>query len=101
MGIRHAKSVVYRRRSTGRAEVAGGQVFGNLCKFHLSNKRRNWLGEMWPAFKTRHDTSTLAGLLPHQIPFGSEFLVRGLPLSGDGMAMAGKEFCARQETTAR
>ena len=56
---------------------------------------------MWPALKAHHDTPTPAGLSPHQVLFGRDPLGRGLPLSGDGMAMDAKEFFARQEATAR
>ena len=100
MGIRHAKSVAYLSRSNGRAEVAGRQLFEKLRKIHLTNKRRNWFEEMWPALKAHHDTPTPGGLSPHQFCFRKNSLGRGLPLSGDGMAMEAKEFFARQETTA-
>ena len=56
---------------------------------------------MWPAPKAHPDTPTPGGLSPHQILFGRDPLGRGLPLSGDGMAMDAKEFFARQEATAR
>ena len=101
MGIRHAKSVAYLSRSNGRTEVAERQLFEKLRKIHLTNKHRNWFEEMWPALKAHHDTPTLGGLSPHQILFGSDPLGRGLPLSGEGMAMDAKEFFERQETTAR
>ena len=101
MGIRHAKSVAYLSRSNGRAEVAGRQLFEKLRKIHITNPRRNWFEEMWPALKAHHDTPTPGGLSPHQILFGRDPLGRGLPLSGDGMAMDAKEFFARQEQTAR
>ena len=101
MGIRHAKSVAYLSRSNGRAEVAGRQLFEKLRKFHITNPRRNWFEEMWPALKAHHDTPTPGGLSPHQILFGRDPLGRGLPLSGDGMAMDAKEFFARQEAAAQ
>ena len=101
MGIRHAKSVAYLSRSNGRAEVAGRQLFEKLRKIHITNPRRNWFEEMWPALKAHHDTPTVGGLSPHQILFGRDPLGRVLPLSGDGMAMDAKEFSARQEATAR
>ena len=87
MGIRHAKSVAYRSRSNGRAEVAGRQLFEKLRKIHITNPRRNWFEEMWPALKAHHDTPTPGGLSPHQILFGRDPLGRGPPLFGDGMAM--------------
>ena len=101
MGIRHAKSVAYLSRSNGRAEVAGRQLFEKLRTIHLAKKRRNWFQKMWPALKAHHDTCTPGGLLPHQILFGRDPLGRRIPLSNEGMAMDAKEFCARQETTAR
>ena len=101
MGIRHAKSVAYLSRSAGRAGVAGRQLFEKLRKIHLTNKRRNWFGEMWPALKAYHDTPTPGGLSPHQILFARDPLGRGLPLSDEGMAMDAKEFFERKETTAR
>ena len=101
MGIRHAKSVAYLSRSNGRAEVAGRQLFEKLRKIHITNPRRNWFEEMWPAQKAHYDTPTPGGLSPHQILFGRDPLGRGLPLSDDDMAMDAKEFLARQEATAR
>ena len=101
MGIRHAKSVAYLSRSNGRAEVAGRQLFEKLRKIHPTNKRRNWIEEILPALKAPHDTPTPGGLSPHQIFFGRDPLGRGLPLSGEGMAMDAKEFFEQQETTAR
>ena len=101
MGIRHAKSVAYLSRSNGRAEVAGRQLFVKLRKIHITNPRRNWFEEMWPALKAHHDTPIPGGLSPHQILFGRDPLGRGLRLLGDGMAMDAKEFFARQEATAR
>ena len=101
MGIRHAKSVADLSRSNGRAEVAGRQLSGKVRKIHLTNPRRNWFEEMWPALKAHHDTPTPGGLSPHQTLFGRDPLGWGLPLSGEGMAMDTKEFFARQEATAR
>ena len=101
MGTRHAKSVPYLSWSDGRAEVAGRQLFGMLRRIHITNPRRNWFEEMWPALKAHHDTPTPGGLSPHQILFGRDPLGRGLPFSRDGMAMEAKEFFARQEATAR
>ena len=101
MKMRHAKSVAYLRRSNGRAELAGRQLFEKLRKFHLANKRRNWFEEMWAAVKADHDTPTPNRLSPHQILFARDPLGRGLPLSCKGMAMDAKEFFERQETTAQ
>ena len=56
---------------------------------------------MWPPLKAHHDTPTPGGLSPDQILFGRDPLGRGLPLSGDGMAMDAKEFFARQKATVR
>ena len=100
MGIRHTKSVAYLSQSSCRAEVAGRQLFEKLRKIHITNPRRNWFEEMWPALKAHNHGPTPAGLSPHQILFGRDPLGRGLPLSGDGMAMDAKEFFARQEATA-
>ena len=101
MGIRHAKSVAYLSQSNGRAEVAGRQLFEKLQKMHPNNLHKNGFEEMWPALKAHHDTPTPGGLSPHQILFGRDSLGRGLPLSGEGMAMDANEFFARQEATAR
>ena len=76
-------------------------MFEKLCKIHLANKGRNWFEEMWPALKARHATPTPSGLSPHQILFCRDPLVWGLPLSGEGLAMAAKEFFEGQETMAR
>ena len=45
IGIRHAKSVAYLRRSNGRAEVARRQLFEKLRKIHLTTKPRKWFEE--------------------------------------------------------
>ena len=92
MGIRHAKSVTYLRRSNGRGKVARRQLFQKLRKIHLTNKRRNWFEETWPALKAHHDTPTPGGLSPHQILLCGDPLWRGLPLSCDDMAPHAKEF---------
>ena len=101
MGIRHTKSVAYLSRSNGRAEVAGRQLFEKLRKIHITNPRWNWFEEVWSALKAHHDTPIPGCLCPHQILFGRDPLGRGLPWSGDSMAMDAKEFFARQEATAR
>ena len=101
MGIRHVKSVACLSWSKSQAEVAGRQLFEKLHKIHLSNKRRNWFEEMWPALKAHHDTPTPGGLLRHRILFRRNNLGRGLPLSDDGMRMDAMGFFARQETTVR
>ena len=101
MGIWHARSVAYPSRSNGPAEVAGRQLFEKLRKIHVTNKRCNWFKEMWPALKAHHDTAKRDGLSPHQILFGRDLVGRGLPSSGEGMAMDAKDFFARQEITAR
>ena len=100
-GIWHAKTVAYLSRSNGRAEVAGRQLFQELRKIHITNKRRNWFEKMWPVLEAHHDTSTPGGLSPHLILFGRDPLGRGAPLTGDDMALDAKEFLARQETTVR
>ena len=80
MGIGLAKSVTYRSRSNGPAEVAGRQLFEKLRKTDLTNKRRNWFKEMYPALKAHHDTPTRGGLSPHQILFGRDPPWSGTPL---------------------
>ena len=101
MGIRQAKSVAYLSRSSGRAEVAGRQLFEKLSKIHITNPRRNGFEEMWPALKAHHDTPTLGGLSPHQISVGRDPLGQRRPLSGNCMAMDAKEFFAQQVAKAR
>ena len=77
MRIRHAKSVAYLRRSNSRAEVAGRQRFEKLRKIHITNPRRNWFEEMWPALKAHHDNPTPGGLSL------TRFHSAGTPLVGD------------------
>ena len=101
MGIRHAKGSAYLSRSNCRAELTGRQLSEKLRTIQLANKRRNWFGEIWPALKARHNTPTTGGLSRRQIFFCREPLGRGVPLSGDGMAMDTEEFFERQETRAR
>ena len=77
MGTRHAKNLAYLSPSNGGAEVAVRQLFQKLRRIHLTNKRRNSLEEMWPAFQAHHDTPTPGGLSPHQILFSRD------PWAGD------------------
>ena len=51
-----------------------GRLFEKLRKIHLTNKRRNWFDEMWPALKSHHDSLTPGGLQPRQIHFGRDLL---------------------------
>ena len=81
--------------------MAERQLFGKLQKIHLTNKRGNCFEEKGPAVKAHHDTPTRGGLSPHLIFFGRDPRGRGLPLSGEGMAMDATGFFERQETTAR
>ena len=68
MGIRHAKSVAHLSRSNNRAEVAGRQLFEKLRKIHITNPRRNWFEEMWPALKAHHDTCSAGTPLVGDFP---------------------------------
>ena len=79
MGVGHAKSVAYLSRSNGGAEVAGRQLIEKLRRIHLTNKRRNWFEEMWPALKARHDTPTPGVLSAHKNLFGRDPLGWGIP----------------------
>ena len=77
LGIRHANSVACLSRSNGRAEVAGRQLFEKVRKIHITNPRRNWFEEMWPALKAHHDTR-LQIICPL-----TRFCSAGTPLVGD------------------
>ena len=47
MGIRHAKTVAYYSRSTGRAEVAGRQMIEKFRQLHIEELEGKWFHFLW------------------------------------------------------
>ena len=100
MGVRHAPGVAYHSRSSGRAEVAGRQVFEQLKKLHLGRPGRSWLTNMWRAIQAYHDLPTPSGYSPHQILFGGNRIEQGLPWATPGKGLNCEEFMANAEEMA-
>ena len=69
MGIRHAKTVAYRSRSNGRAEVAGRQMFETFRQLHIDEPGRNWYNSLWRVLQAYDDLPGPTGLSPHRILF--------------------------------
>ena len=69
MGIRHAKTVAYRSRSNGRAEVARRQMFETFCKLHIDEPGRNRYNSLWRVLQAYQDLPGPTGLSPHRILF--------------------------------
>ena len=84
MGIRHAKTVAYHRRSNGRAEVAGRQMFEKFRQLHIDEPGRNWYNLLWRVLQAYHDLQGPTGLSPHRILFLRDQVSRTLPWLNHG-----------------
>ena len=69
MGIRHAKTVAYHSRSTGRAEVAGREMFETFRQLHIDEPGWNQYNSLWRVLQAYHDLPGPTGLSPHRILF--------------------------------
>jgi len=78
MGIRQAFSHAYRPQGNGRAEMAGKQVITLLRKLN-EESGINWVEALPRALFTHHGIPGETGLSPHQIVFGRDRNVTGIP----------------------
>ncbi len=81
LGIRQAFSQAYRPQANGRAEVAGKMLQGILRKIAQNELRSfNWVEALPRVIRIHHDTfDPLLGCTPHQLMFGRERNLGGLP----------------------
>ena len=84
MGIRHAKTVAYRSRSNGRAEIAGRQMFQGFRQLHIEEPGRNWFHSLWRVLQAFHDLPGPTGWSPHRIFFQMDRVSRTLPWMNHG-----------------
>ena len=84
MRIRHAKTVAYHRRSNGRAEVAGRQMFEKFGQLHIDEPGRNWYNSLWRVLQAYHDLPGPTGLSPHRILFLRDRVSHTLPWMNHG-----------------
>ena len=78
LGIRHAYSQAHRPQGNGRAEVAGRQLITILRKMN-DRPDFNWVEALPRALTIHHDAIGPHGLSPHQIVFGRDQNLPGIP----------------------
>jgi len=78
LGVRHAYSQAHRPKANGRAEVAGRQIISILRKLHAESNI-NWVEALPRALLKYHDTVGMHGMTPHQIVFGRDRNMPGIP----------------------
>ena len=80
LGIRQSFSQAHRPQANGRAEAAGRQLITRLRKLH-AEEGINWVEALPRVLLYLHDMAGEAGLSPHQILFGRERNLAGLPFT--------------------
>lgn len=78
LGVRMAFSQAYRPQANGRAEVAGKTLITTLRKLHFE-ENVNWVEALPHALRLIHDRVGEGGMSPHQIVFGRDRNLAGLP----------------------
>lgn len=94
MGIRHAYSQAHRPNANGRAEKAGGQLITRLRKLN-AEKSINWVEALPLALTQHHDSPGTIGLSPHQIVFGRDRNLAGVPYNPIRECEEAQEFLDR------
>ena len=84
MGIRHAKTLAYLRRSNGRAGVAGRQMFERFRQLHIDKPGRYSYNLLWRVLQAYHDLLGPTGLSLHRILFLRDQVSRTLPWLNHG-----------------
>ena len=101
IGIGHAKTLAYRSRSNGRAEVAGRQMFEKFRQSHIEEPGRNWFHSLWRVLQAFHDLPEPTGLSPHRILFLRDRVSRTLPWMNYGkVARDADAMMSEADTTA-
>jgi len=96
LGGRMAFSQAYRTQSNGRAEVAGKTLITTLPKLYFEGNA-NWFEALPFAFGLIHDRVRDSGLSPHQIVFGRDRNLAGLPYTPPHACEEASEFMDRVE----
>jgi hypothetical protein len=91
LGIRQAYSQAYRPQANGRAEVAGRQIITILRKLN-ADADINWVEALPRALLAHHDSVGEIGLSPHQIIFGRDRNLPGIPFTSQKEAIDARKF---------
>ena len=78
LGIRQAFSQAHRPQGNGKAEVAGRSLITLLRKLKVG-EGANWVEALPRVLRLQHDMVGEAGLSPHEIVFGRERSLAGVP----------------------
>ena len=84
MGVRHAKTSAYHRRSNGKAEVAGRQLFEKFWQLHIDEAGRSWYHSISRNQQAYNDLPRPSGFSPHRILFLRDRVSRTLPWMNHG-----------------
>ena len=91
LGIRHAYSQAHRPNGNGRAEKAGGQLISVLRKIN-AEKNINWVEALPLALTKYHDAPGPLGYSPHNIVFGRERNLAGIPYTPNRECEEARDF---------
>jgi transposase InsO family protein len=94
LGIRQAFSHAYRPQGNGRAEMAGKQLMTLLRKLNAESGI-NWVEALPRALFIHHGIPGETGLSPHQIVFGRDRSVTGVPYPTDPECEDARDFIER------
>ena len=84
LGVQQTFSQPHRPRANGKAERAGQQLLSIIKKLHLE-LGINWAEALPRALKIYHDAAGPGGYSPHNILFGRETILQGIPTSLRGL----------------
>jgi hypothetical protein len=96
LGIRQAFSHAYRPQGNGRAEMAGKQLISLLRKLNAESGI-NWVEALPRALFIHHGVPGETGLSPHQIVFGRDRNVTGIPFRTENECEDARDFVNRME----
>ena len=96
LGIQQTYSHAYMHRGNGRAEQAIKSIQQNLRRIH-AQKSTNWVEALPEAIRVHNDKPTIGGLSPHQILFGRDRSLGGIPLSTPSVCEDAQTFIQRKK----
>ena len=79
MGVKPARTMAYRSRSNGRAEVPSRQLLKMFLQSNTEQRGRNWYRSRWKAPQASHDLPGPSGLSLHCSLFLRDLVSRTLP----------------------
>ena len=96
LGVRVAFSQAHRPQANGRAEVAGKSLITVLRRLHVE-EGVNWVEALPRALRILHDTVGEGGLSPHQVVFGRDRNLAGIPYQPERLCEDASQFLSRME----